>query len=815
MDESSTPKGLLTRIDLASNQGSFRKIYHYKNNTLLKINNAGMNGEKVCRVDSFTLATLYETVKSQDCVFVMGYPQSFSAGQSFRLLKLEDFAFKFPDHKQPPFIEEFLLTHYVTRTINTFEQSPLVVFDYDASSNTPSHLQFTHPNELMSYLALNVHEDFGKLSYVATYSSSAGIYTASGHRLTDVSRFHIYFFIEKQKDIPRFKQLIEGHLLISHSYWTEKNKKGNDSSKLLLDLGVISPERLVYETRPVFNDGLSQNRPNPIFHEGELEAFDVSALKEDFIVEDLNTIARVNHVPLVSKTQSLSSLVGIKHDFKTFKYATRITLCDGTIVSCEEVEALLETKRNVSCYSPFRDENNPSCFISKNYQKVIYLHDMGVKTTYFVCDRPEVNYTLTQSLPKKLFPELKTSNNIKVPVVVKENIAVMLENYGITVRYNLMSKENDIVIPTVSVSLDNKSNVSFSKIQELCTRNSLKITPERLSSILLEIGDEHRYHPVQEWIAETQWDGVDRYEAFCETLNVVPSHEQFKEIVLLKVLQAIVAAAFEEQGIKFEYLLTLSGAQGIGKTSWIKRLLPQGMVLDGMSLDLAQKDSVKMAVSYAVTELGEVESTFRKSSNSDLKAFLSRQFDEIRMPYAAKTSKFGRRTVFMASVNFQRFLTDMSGNRRYWVLDTLSVDYEHDIDMQQLFAQVYAMHYLNDDPLYLSADETALQSELVSQNEVVEPLLEKLLTMFNVEYDGENESLGCYMTVTEILEAMGCATNKSDATKLGNLLKKYSLKNQKRSGYVKYLMVRRCASADLGQNLLGHSGPSGLGPMFP
>ena len=52
MDESSTPKGLLTRIDLASNQGSFRKIYHYKNNTLLKINNAGMNGEKVCRVDS-------------------------------------------------------------------------------------------------------------------------------------------------------------------------------------------------------------------------------------------------------------------------------------------------------------------------------------------------------------------------------------------------------------------------------------------------------------------------------------------------------------------------------------------------------------------------------------------------------------------------------------------------------------------------------------------------------------------------------------------------------------------------------------------
>ena len=295
----------------------------------------------------------------------------------------------------------------------------------------------------------------------------------------------------------------------------------------------------------------------------------------------------------------------------------------------------------------------------------------------------------------------------------------------------------------------------------------------------------------------------------------MPSHEQFKEIVLLKVLQAIVAAAFEEQGIKFEYLLTLSGAQGIGKTSWIKRLLPQGMVLDGMSLDLAQKDSVKMAVSYAVTELGEVESTFRKSSNSDLKAFLSRQFDEIRMPYAAKTSKFGRRTVFMASVNFQRFLTDMSGNRRYWVLDTLSVDYEHDIDMQQLFAQVYAMHYLNGDPLYLSADETALQSELVSQNEVVEPLLEKLLTMFNVEYDGENESLGCYMTVTEILEAMGCATNKSDATKLGNLLKKYSLKNQKRSGYVKYLMVRRCASADLGQNLLGHSGPSGLGPMFP
>lgn len=808
MDESSIPQGLLTRIDTMGNPQSFRKIYHYTNNTLHKINNAGMWGNQTCQVISYTLATLYEALKAGDCLFVMGHPKSLSAGTPFKLMTTGNFEATFPDHTQPPFIEEFLLNVYATRTINTFEQSPLIVFDYDANANTPSHLLFTHPSELMSYLADAVHEDFSKLSYVATYSSSAGIYTDNGNQLTDISRFHLYFFVEEKNDIPRFKQLLEGHLLVSNSYWLETNKKGHESSKLLLDLGVISSERLLYETTPRFNDGLNQKRPEPIFHQGELQAFDVSLLKENFSEEQLNTIATINHVPLTSKPKSIASLVNIQRDFQTFTYVTNITLVDGTVVSCAEIETLLQTQQTISCYSPFREDNNPSCFISQTKQHVMFLHDMGVKTTYFVCNRPTTaNYSLKQALPIALFPELKMVNNSQAPMIVKDNIAVMLDNYGISVRYNQMTKAKEIDIPTIMSSEDNKDNVTFSTIQEVCTRNNVKITPERLSSILLEIADERRYHPVREWIAETQWDGEDRYEAFCQTLTVAPSHEKFRNIVLLKVLQAIVAAAFEDKGIKFEYVLTLFGPQGIGKTSWFIRLLPQSMVLDGCSLDLSQKDSVKEAISYAVTELGEVESTFRKSNASDLKSFLSRTHDEIRLPYAAKSSKFPRKTVFVASVNLHRFLVDLSGNRRYWVLDTLAVNYEHDIDMQQLFAQVYAMHYLNKDPLYLTQEETMLHEELVSQHEVVEPLLEKLLTTFNVTYEGVDDAQGIYMTVTQILESMGCTITKSAATTLGNLLKKYSLKTKKSGGYTKYLMV----SADLGQNLLEGSDPSGRG----
>jgi putative DNA primase/helicase len=620
--------------------------------------------------------------------------------------------------------------------------------------------------------------------------------------LKDTARFHIYFFVKEPSDISRFKSVLEGYLLSSHSYWNEVDKNGKDSVKLLLDLSVLSPERLVFETIPKIDKNLFISKPEPMYHQGTVEEFDTLLLKDNFSSEQIERFAKVNQLPEKS-AKNLSSVTGIKRDFETFKYSTIITLSDGSTASCEELEARLSGTETISCYSPFRDENNPSAFVSMSSHRGLFLHDMADKITYFVCEKPLLAlYPLNAMLPVEVFSETTMVNNKKVPLAVTSNVKAMLDSYGITVRYNQMSRSTDTVIPNLNSSVDNQEERSLIEIQDLCVRSHLTMSKDKLCGALLSIADENRYHPVKEWILSKEWDGEDRFQMLCDTVQVKPEYKHFWEIVLLKVLQAIVTGAFEEKGNRFEYVLVFSGKQGLGKTSWLSRLLPEGMVFDGCGLDLKDKDSIISAVSYAITELGEIDSTFKKSDMSALKAFLSKKKDDIRVPYARTKNPFPRRNVFVGSVNDVQFLSDNTGNRRFWTIHVEALNYLHKIDMQQVFAQVYLMNYLHNDPLYLSKAEQELHEELVKHHELVDPLEEKLATMFDFE-----SPEGAYMTTTQVLELLNLDVSRANATRMGKLLStRYDLKSKLIGNVKQYLMPKlynhfsEQLSIDLAQN---------------
>jgi len=181
-----------------------------------------------------------------------------------------------------------------------------------------------------------------------------------------------------------------------------------------------------------------------------------------------------------------------------------------------------------------------------------------------------------------------------------------------------------------------------------------------------------------------------------------------------KWLISCVAAAYEEHGFSAEGILTFRGAQGLGKTLWFKRLCDydRGWLLEGATLNPSDKDSVKRAVSHWIVELGEIESTFKKSDIDQLKAFVSAGYDELRLPYDRAFSRYQRRTAFYASVNAREFLTDTSGNRRFWVLDVKDIDVNHGVDMQQMWAQVKETMYVKGQKnWFLSPDEREMLNE--------------------------------------------------------------------------------------------------------
>ncbi len=288
----------------------------------------------------------------------------------------------------------------------------------------------------------------------------------------------------------------------------------------------------------------------------------------------------------------------------------------------------------------------------------------------------------------------------------KDNIGGVLKVHDVDVRYNVIKKKLEIDIPNMEFIADMHEEASLIEIEDRCINMGIPHTKVR--DYLKVLARE--YNPVKEWIDSEPWDGTDRLPTFMDSLTTEES-AQLKEMLLKKWLISCVAAAYEKNGVELEGILVLQGAQGLGKTLWFKRLCDynKGWLLEGATLNPSDKDSVKRAVSHWIVELGEIESTFKKSDIDQLKAFVTAKTDELRLPYDRAFTTYQRRTAFYASVNAREFLTDTSGNRRFWVLAVRDINVNHGVNMQQLWAQVKDTMYIpGQKNWFLSPDEREL-----------------------------------------------------------------------------------------------------------
>ncbi len=359
-------------------------------------------------------------------------------------------------------------------------------------------------------------------------------------------------------------------------------------------------------------------------------------------------------------------------------------------------------------------------------------------------------YSLDELLPKNIFPDcslLRTGVKIKSTY---NNLRILLIAYGITCNYDVLLKDQVIVIPDISGSPTLDANANFLYVQSLLALNDIdKSTADYLPIIFRD----NATNPILDWIAETPWDGnIDRLSQFYATVSVHPEYEAIKnQVLLLWMLQAVAAcdngrnSPREDKFLKFEYVLTLQGNQGVSKTTWIRKLLPKTLspyIKTSVLLDVKNKDSIKAAVSCWICELGELDATFRRSDIAAFKAFSSSEVDEIRLPYERVPNKYERRTSLIASVNQSDYLHDPTGSRRFWTLGITALDAQHDINMQQLWAHVYQL-YLDGKQWWPDAamdDLLAGINDYHTERSPVVDLLE-LTFEFNDSSEGEKYSM--------------------------------------------------------------------------
>lgn len=363
-----------------------------------------------------------------------------------------------------------------------------------------------------------------------------------------------------------------------------------------------------------------------------------------------------------------------------------------------------------------------------------------------------------------------------------ENLREICRRIGVNVRYNVIGKEEEIIIPGQSFSIDNQGNASLAWLKSECSL--FDFSTDQLDGMVTYLADQNQYNPVAEWIMSKPWDGVSRVQMFYDTVTGVNDHLEekrlFKETLMRRWCISAIAAAFSPNGISAAGVLTFQGPQYIGKTKWFKQLVPAelGVLKDGMILRPDDKDSVKQCVSFWLVELGELDATFRKADIAALKSFLTNDSDVLRRAYARKESKFARRTVFFASVNPKEFLHDPTGNRRYWTIEASYLDHSHMLDMQQVWAEFYHL-WRGGEGYYLTPDEVQTLNEHNEGYTAVDPIEDRLLTRLDWAAD---HVMWRWATATEILIDVGVdRPTRGDATSCAAFVRKHNGNQGKRS----------------------------------
>lgn len=175
---------------------------------------------------------------------------------------------------------------------------------------------------------------------------------------------------------------------------------------------------------------------------------------------------------------------------------------------------------------------------------------------------------------------------------------------------------------------------------------------------------KHQYNPVVEYLNSLQWDNIPRLDTlFIDYLGA--GDTPYCRAVARKSFTAAVARAMTP-GIQYDTMPVLTGAQGLGKTSLIRKL---GRSWFTNSIESFEgKEAAELLQGVWIVEIGEM-GAYSRSDVKMIKGFMSRIEDSYRAAYAHKSEKHPRRCVFFGTSNDDQYLKDPTGGRRFWPID--------------------------------------------------------------------------------------------------------------------------------------------------
>jgi predicted P-loop ATPase len=379
-----------------------------------------------------------------------------------------------------------------------------------------------------------------------------------------------------------------------------------------------------------------------------------------------------------------------------------------------------------------------------------------------------------------------------------DTIEAYLSNHY-QLRYNIVTSKLEIRKLSNSTSFVPLTDYQENSLLREILKSNLKCSAALLRSILYS-DFSNFYDPFHDYFLHLPlWDGeTDYIQQMADTVNTTSQDLWCK--CFKKWLVATVAAVLDNKTVNHTAII-LSGSQGIGKTTWMLNLCPSELndyIFSG-TINPNNKDTLIHLAECMFINMDELENMNRTEIGA-FKEIITKSAIRMRRAYGHHIEAFTRRASFMGSVNSSQFLTDSTGSRRFLCFEILSINYQHSIDLQMVYAQAYDL-FQQGYKFYFDKDEITAISESNEQFQINTVEEELLLTYFQkVQLSEATNFLSAAQILNRITERthINIVTSPGAVIRIGKALKKFGFEKRKTDGLYLWAIQEKSSIPSLG-----------------
>lgn len=263
----------------------------------------------------------------------------------------------------------------------------------------------------------------------------------------------------------------------------------------------------------------------------------------------------------------------------------------------------------------------------------------------------------------------------------------------------------------------------------------------RYEDAINNVFDSNKYNPTVDYLNSVQWDGKERIETiFIDWLGAedTPLIREMSSKWLIAAVKRIY-----EPGCKFDNMIVLKGPQGCGKSTICERLA-HGFYNEHINIE-DPKYYVETLNRSWIVAFDELSGITRKDL-ADIKSFLSKSSETVRLAYARNPETYKRHCIFIGSTNEDNFLRDYTASmeRRFWVIECTRDNRNNIVGegfttevVDQIWAEARTKYMANKNQ-FLDLSSDGIESLMVEQSKYktsnTDEVLDFVRDMFEREY---------------------------------------------------------------------------------